>query len=120
MHATDQISIPLDDLPIGVPTSLAVGGRRITVVRCGPREVRALDGDCTHASGPTGEGTVDGHLLACPWHGAVFDLRTGEVQRGPARKPLATYPVRIEDERVVVVVAAAAESLAAGLGPAPG
>lgn len=100
--ALDAVVLPLDDLPVGMAVSVTCGDRRVTVVRCGPDEVRALDGDCTHAGGPIAQGTVDGCLLACPWHGAVFDVRTGGVHRGPARKRLATYPVRIEDGQVVV------------------
>ncbi|MBW3576531.1 MAG: Rieske (2Fe-2S) protein [Actinobacteria bacterium] len=107
----DAVVLPLDDLPVGVAVSVACGDRRITVVRCGPDEVRALDGDCTHAAGPTAQGTVDGCLLACPWHGAVFDVRTGEVHRGPARKPLATYPTRVEDGWAVVVLSAQDETV---------
>ena len=30
---------------------------------------------------------------ACRAHGARFDLKTGQVLRGPARKPVRTYPV---------------------------
>jgi 3-phenylpropionate/trans-cinnamate dioxygenase ferredoxin subunit len=43
-----------------------------------------------------------GCLLQCPWHGAVFDARTGQVRRGPARKPLRTYPVEIADGAVLI------------------
>lgn len=116
MAATSgRVAIRLDDLPVGAATSVEAEGRRITVVRCGPEEVRAVDGDCTHASGPIGQGAVAGCLVACPWHGAVFDARTGEVHRGPARKPLATYPVHIDEGCVVVVLSAERQAVGAGL-----
>ncbi len=53
---------------------------------------------CTHMGGPLQEGTLDGHVLTCPWHGAQFDVRTGEVLRGPATRPLDVYPVLVTGE----------------------
>jgi thiosulfate dehydrogenase [quinone] large subunit len=34
--------------------------------------------------------------LACPCHGAVFDPKTGEALRGPAKKPLASIAVVVD------------------------
>jgi len=39
----------------------------------------ALDSTCTHKGGPLTEGEISGHKVTCPWHGARFDVRTGEV-----------------------------------------
>jgi len=43
-------------------------------------------------------------LLQCPWHGAVFEVRTGEVRRGPARKRLRTYEVEVSGGDVLVAI----------------
>src|SRR5581483_9581671 len=36
------------------------------------------------AGGPLDEGTLDGTIVTCPWHGSTFDVRTGRVCGGPA------------------------------------
>ena len=44
----------------------------------------ALDGVCPHAGGPLGEGTLQGAMVVCPWHGFEFDCRTGENDMDPS------------------------------------
>ena len=43
----------------------------------------ALDNTCNYRGGPLADGQVSGHEVTCPWHGATFDVQTGEVV-GPA------------------------------------
>ena len=56
-----------------------------------------------NASGELSDGTLrtDGSV-ECAWHGARFDCRTGKVCRGPAEDPVPVFPVRIENDRVLI------------------
>jgi 3-phenylpropionate/trans-cinnamate dioxygenase ferredoxin subunit len=45
------------------------------------------------------------HTIECPKHNATFDYRTGQAKRAPACVNLRTYPVRVENGRVLVGVA---------------
>ncbi|MGH9182604.1 MAG: Rieske (2Fe-2S) protein [Acidimicrobiales bacterium] len=93
------------DVPPGWVLAVQVGGRRVALANSGGT-LLALDHDCSHAGGPLGDNRLhDGCYLECPWHNAVFDVRTGEVCRGPARKPQARYPVRVEGDTVLVGLA---------------
>ncbi len=65
-------------------------------------QVYAFTDNCTHISGPLNEGGLDGCTVTCPWHGARFDVRTGQVLRGPARQELYTYPVSIQDGSIFI------------------
>jgi nitrite reductase/ring-hydroxylating ferredoxin subunit len=47
---------------------------------------------------------VQGTVVQCRTHGSRFNLETGAVVRGPARKPVRTYPVYIVGETVEVEV----------------
>jgi 3-phenylpropionate/trans-cinnamate dioxygenase ferredoxin subunit len=62
----------------------------------------ATQHSCTHAEYPLSDGSLDGCLVECMLHGAVFDLRDGSVMEGPAVNPLTTYEVKIEDGGVWV------------------
>lgn len=64
----------------------------------------ALDGWCTHAECPLGDGWVEEAALRCACHGALFDLASGEVLEGPAVDAVRVYPTRVAGERVEVEV----------------
>jgi 3-phenylpropionate/trans-cinnamate dioxygenase ferredoxin component len=64
----------------------------------------AIDNTCTHRGGPLGEGHVQGTVVTCPWHGSQFDITSGQVVRGPARAPVATYPAHIQGSDVLIQV----------------
>ena len=44
----------------------------------------AIDDVCTHDGGPLSDGVLSGHAIACPRHGAKFDIRTGKALTMPA------------------------------------
>ena len=64
--------------------------------------VYAFGAACTHMGAQLRAGTVAGDCLQCPLHGARFQLRTGAVRRGPARRPLPVYPVVVESGHLYV------------------
>lgn len=53
----------------------------------------AVENECSHAAVPLDEGTLRGCELECDFHGAVFDVRNGEVIAMPATRPLRVFPV---------------------------
>jgi 3-phenylpropionate/trans-cinnamate dioxygenase ferredoxin subunit len=64
----------------------------------------ALDDVCTHDGGPLSEGPLDPATgtLACPRHGAKFDIKTGAALTMPATKPTVTHEVKVEGGSVFV------------------
>ncbi len=62
----------------------------------------AIDDVCTHDGGPLDQGQLEGDEIECPRHGARFNVRTGAATMMPAVVPVATYPVVIEDDEVLV------------------
>ena len=50
------------------------------------------------------EGEIAGHEVICPWHGAKFDIRTGEVLGPPAYEAVARYAVRVTGGDIEVAV----------------
>jgi nitrite reductase/ring-hydroxylating ferredoxin subunit len=64
----------------------------------------ALDDMCPHRGGPLSEGELEGTAVVCPWHGASFDLATGNVTRAPAAAGVMTYEVRLDGEAITIAV----------------
>ncbi len=64
--------------------------------------IYAIGDTCTHAEASLSEGDVFGDCVECPLHGAEFDLKTGKARTLPAVTPVATYPVRVEGEDVLI------------------
>ena len=62
----------------------------------------AIAGKCTHQGGPLAEGALDGATVTCPWHGAMFDVTSGEVQGPSADDAASTYEVRVQGDEVQV------------------
>lgn len=90
----------LDEYQV-VPTYIEELKLRVSVTK--------LDGDlyafadlCTHERCPLSAGRLEDSTIMCQCHGSTFDVRTGQVLRGPATAPLATYPVREKDGNVEV------------------
>ncbi len=61
-----------------------------------------IDDVCTHDGGPLGEGQLCGHAIACPRHGAQFDLQTGAPQTMPATEATTVHEVKIEGDAIYV------------------
>ncbi len=94
----------LSDVPPGWVLKVRLGSRELAVARNGDG-VFVVDNACTHAGGPVGDTRLkEGCFVECPWHNSVFDVRTGAVARGPARKELKTYDVVVEDGKIFVSV----------------
>jgi len=64
----------------------------------------AIDDVCTHDGGPLSDGPVDaeGGTIACPRHGAKFDVKSGAAVTMPATKATVAHEVKIEGEQVFV------------------
>jgi metal-sulfur cluster biosynthetic enzyme/nitrite reductase/ring-hydroxylating ferredoxin subunit len=78
-----------------------VEDRLLVLVRVGD-EFFALDDVCTHDDGPLSDGTVEDHTIACPRHGAKFDVRTGAALTMPATRPTQAHDVEVRDGQVYV------------------
>jgi 3-phenylpropionate/trans-cinnamate dioxygenase ferredoxin subunit len=64
----------------------------------------AIDDVCTHDGGPLGEGPLEGYTIACPRHGAKFDVRDGRALTMPATKPTKTHEVKVVGDDIMVKV----------------
>ncbi|OCK88738.1 uncharacterized protein K441DRAFT_668554 [Cenococcum geophilum 1.58] len=66
-------------------------------------QVHATSANCTHYGAPLKLGVVTGEgRLTCPWHGACFNIATGDVEDAPALDPLSKYEI-VQRDGVVYI-----------------
>jgi nitrite reductase/ring-hydroxylating ferredoxin subunit len=92
------------DVPPGWALKVRLDNREIALANTAG-VFTALENACSHAGGPLGDNRLkEGCYLECPWHNSVFDARTGDVVRGPARKGVKMYAVTVLDGTVFVAL----------------
>ncbi|MFQ5803204.1 MAG: Rieske (2Fe-2S) protein [Candidatus Methylomirabilales bacterium] len=89
------------DIAVGKGILVELEGERIALFNVNGT-FHAIGDTCTHAGGPLSEGDLDGDAVTCPWHGAQFDVKTGEVISPPAPEPVTSYRVKVEDADVLI------------------
>ena len=91
----------LSELPEEGALRVELDGKPICIARS-QGEVFAISDICSHADVSLSEGDVEDGTVECWLHGSRFDLRTGMPTGLPATKPVATYPVTVEGDDVLV------------------
>lgn len=93
----------LDEVPPGQKKLVTING--VEVLLCNTKDrIFAVRNLCTHAHEALDCGRMRMGWIACPVHGARFDLETGAPMNPPATLPIDTYEVRIEGDTIEVAV----------------
>lgn len=96
---------------VGIPTEIANQECKIIEIDNIPIAIFNLNGDfcaiqdnCPHQHLPLADGLVEDCTITCPYHGAKFNLKTGELLSPPACDNLTTYPTRVVDGKIQIEV----------------
>jgi nitrite reductase (NADH) small subunit len=73
----------------------------IAVFRTADDRVFALVDRCPHRGGPLSEGIVQGRAVACPLHGWVIELGTGQAE-APDEGCTQTVATRLAGDRILI------------------
>ena len=87
----------------GQAVAFTLGGQRIALFNV-EGTYYAIGDTCTHRGGPLSEGYIQGTKVTCPWHGADFDLKTGDALGPPAQKGVPSYKVVVEGDEIKVEI----------------
>jgi 3-phenylpropionate/trans-cinnamate dioxygenase ferredoxin subunit len=91
------------DIAPDTAQAVRAGDRALLIVHHGGR-LFAIENRCSHAAEPLECGRVRYGWIACPAHGAKFDLETGDALSAPAADPIATFAVRVVGNTIEVAV----------------
>ena len=105
MEMFDQVVGKVDDLPDNSmkEVKLSDSGPNVLLVKCNG-QVKALSPKCTHYGAPLSKGSLcpEKGIVRCPWHGACFNVETGDIEDFPGLDSLNSYEVQIEGDDIRV------------------
>ncbi|MET8563740.1 bifunctional 3-phenylpropionate/cinnamic acid dioxygenase ferredoxin subunit [Streptomyces flaveolus] len=108
----------LADLPRGEAIRLDIAPP-VSVFHTDDGELYAIDDTCTHQDASLADGWLEGCEVECPLHASKFDLRTGAVDAPPARLPVRTHEVVVDDGTLHVRLSEQAPDLPPRVGARP-
>jgi nitrite reductase/ring-hydroxylating ferredoxin subunit len=77
-----------------------VSGAKVSVTSV-DGHLYAFDDTCTHLGCSLARGKLDGTTVTCPCHGSQFNVTSGAVVRGPAKRPVRSRLVQVEGEALL-------------------
>ncbi|KAF8150754.1 flavoprotein [Crassisporium funariophilum] len=101
--STKTIAV-LDDAELkdGQMQEVAFEDGKVLLSRLGDK-IHATSAFCTHYGAPLAKGvlTSDGRVV-CPWHGACFNVCTGDIEDAPAPMALHSFQTQVKDGKIHV------------------
>lgn len=91
------------EVPPGTKKAIEVAGRSILICHSNER-LFAVSNICSHANEKLECGRMSRGWIACPVHGARFELASGRAMNPPAVRPIATYEVRVVDGWIEILI----------------
>jgi len=88
------------DVAAGQMRVFDMEGTKVNVASAGGK-LYAFDDTCTHSGCSLARGSLDGTTVTCGCHGSQFDVTSGAVIRGPARRPVRSRSVKVEGENLL-------------------
>ncbi|XP_028320028.1 apoptosis inducing factor mitochondria associated 4 isoform X2 [Gouania willdenowi] len=82
---------------------VSVGDQKVLLVRT-QGQYSAVGNKCSHYNAPLIKGVLVGDRVRCPFHGACFNVKTGDIEDYPGLDSLPRHKVKVEDGKVYVVI----------------
>lgn len=64
----------------------------------------AFKDQCSHQEFPLSDGDLEGEVVTCAYHGAEFNVTSGEALCMPAVEPIETFEVKVENGEIFVSI----------------
>lgn len=89
------------DLKDGQMKEVMVEEQKVLLVRT-QGQYSAVGSKCSHYGAPLIKGTLVGDRVRCPFHGACFNVKTGDIEEYPGLDSLPVYKVNSSQEMSVL------------------
>ena len=91
------------DVPPGAVHEFQVAGKPLALANVAGKFF-AINNTCLHRGGPLGQGSLQGTIVTCPWHGWEYDVTTGKLLQNPSMG-VACYATEVRGEEIFVDIA---------------
>ena len=91
------------ELADGAKLLVEADERLVILFRIGD-DIYCIDDVCTHDGGTLSDGEFEGCEIACPRHGAKFDVRTGKAVCMPATQSTVAHEVKVDGDDILVKI----------------
>lgn len=98
-----QLACSASEIPEGGMQLVEVDDRLVIVFKV-EGDFYCIDDVCTHDGGPLSEGEIEGCQIACPRHGAKFDIRNGQALTMPATQATGSHEVKLDAGNIYVKI----------------
>jgi nitrite reductase/ring-hydroxylating ferredoxin subunit len=93
----------VEEVPLGKGRTVTIAGKEVALFNVGG-SIYAIDDSCLHHGVSLGNSTLEGKIVTCRGHGWRYDVTTGNTAHVPDYG-VASYPVKVEDGKILVAVA---------------
>ncbi|KAM3875502.1 apoptosis inducing factor mitochondria associated 4 [Diretmus argenteus] len=91
------------DMQDGQMKEVSVEDQKVLLVRT-RGQYSAVGSQCSHYNAPLVKGALVGDRVRCPFHGACFNVRSGDIEEYPGLDCLPNYKVKVQDGKVYVSI----------------
>ncbi|CAE1299829.1 AIFM3 [Acanthosepion pharaonis] len=101
---SDEVEIVVgnvNDLERGKIKEIEIGNEKALIVK--DDGIFAFGSKCTHYGLPLSKGAYCNGRIRCPFHGACFNVKTGDIEDFPGLDSIHTFKVEVENDIVKVI-----------------
>jgi len=104
----DVVKCSVDDLQDGQMKEVDAADNMKILLLKHQGKFHALSSKCTHYGAPLAHGSLCNGRVQCPWHGACFNVTTGDIEDYPGLDSLQTFKVSVSGKEATIHYRAAA------------
>ncbi|XP_041349641.1 apoptosis-inducing factor 3-like [Gigantopelta aegis] len=101
MSGVEYVVCDAEELKDGEMKEVEVGSRKALLVREGGNYY-AVGPKCSHFGAPLASGVLCNGRVRCPWHGACFNIKTGDIEDFPGLDSIPKFDVSVKNGKVFV------------------
>ena len=104
-NCIDKYACDVNDMKDGEMREVVMdeeGKKKVLLVRS-DGEYYAMGPKCTHFGAPLVKGSLRNGHVRCPWHGACFNIKTGDIEDYPGLDCVPSYTVSIQGGNKVYI-----------------